>query len=68
MTDDELADFLNIKNESNWRVYVSRISPQRRATFEKMKQVEAWDRGEGPLPNDVLVDLARQDKRKRTRL
>jgi len=70
MTDDELAEYLNIKDARNWREVVARISPGRRAVFDKLRDVELWDKNgrQGPPPHGALVDFARQDKRKRARL
>lgn len=70
MTDDELAEYLNLKGSPNWRSIVARISPQRRVVFKKMRDLEEWDRNgrRGPPPHDVLVDFARSDRRRRARL
>jgi hypothetical protein len=67
MTDHELALYLGIIDEPNWREAIARLPAQRRATYEHMARVEhqlqLWQAGLGPRPTGVLID----EDRRRTR-
>lgn len=71
MTDEQMADFLGFpKDEPKRLLAVQKLSPEKRALFERMATVEAeanlWMAGLGPKPEGVLIDLA-PVKRKRYR-
>ncbi len=59
MTDDELADFLGIKGKQGCAVILANITPEKRATYERMREVETevhlWQRGVGPKPEGVII-------------
>ena len=62
MTDSELADYLGISDhpdKAQLQRYITSIPPAKRATYERMAQVEfelrLWQAGAGPKPNDVIV-------------
>lgn len=52
MTTEDLLAFAVLPDTPEAREYVE----ARRGVFEKMEAICAWDRGEGPLPDGVLVD------------
>lgn len=60
MTDAELKKFLGIENELNADKLIARLSPLKRATFERMSELEVelnlWAAGLGPRPKGVLID------------
>lgn len=64
MTDFEMAEWLGISSEPNWRVIIERISLPRRLAFERMAKVERevndWLEGHGPKPKGVLLDFPRR--------
>ena len=59
MSDDELIDFLAIRDyPADIRAkFIAAISPERRALFDKMKEVERWDQEgqKGPMPENVIL-------------
>ena len=57
MTDHELARFLGITNETLefQSKFIATLTPEKRALFEKMLDVELWDRGFGPKPTGVIL-------------
>lgn len=63
MTDEQLAQYLNIQDWPNWQEAITAISPERRASFERMAQLEIeidlWSKGLGPKPKGVLINGAR---------
>jgi hypothetical protein len=63
MTDRQLAVYLNILHWPNWEEAIKAFSAQRRATFDRMadleKEIDLWAQGLGPKPKGVLVDSAR---------
>jgi hypothetical protein len=63
MTDEQLAQYLNIRDWPNWQEAVTAIPAVRRATFERMAtletEIDLWSKGLGPKPTGVLVDSAR---------
>lgn len=63
MTDEQLAQYLNIQDWPKWREVIKALHPARRAVFERMSTIEIeidlWDQGLGPKPIGVLVDRAR---------
>jgi hypothetical protein len=70
MTDEEMAAFLGLTPEEERRVeFVKRLSPERRALFERMATLEIevalWQDGLGPKPAGVLIDLAQKPRRHR---
>ena len=61
MSDDELIEWLGlarVKPEERDKIMAS-ITPERRALYEHMHQVEMelilWQNGVGPKPSDVIV-------------
>ena len=69
MNDAELAKYLNIETEPFCGKFIASMTPQKRATFERMADVEIevdlWQQGLAPKPTDVLIDMARDKKRNR---
>jgi len=63
MTDRQLAVYLNILDWPNWEEAIKAFSPQRRASFDRMadleKEIDLWAQGLGPKPTGVLIDSAR---------
>jgi len=63
MTDRQLAVYLNILDWPNWPEIVGAIPIKRRATFDRMAdleiEIDLWAQGLGPKPKGVLVDSAR---------
>lgn len=57
MNDEQLAQFLNVTPEQ-----LQKLNPSKetRAVYEKMLDVELWDKGLGPLPEGVIVCGPRQ--------
>lgn len=68
MTDDQLAEFLGIKGKIGWRQIIATTTPENRATYERMAQVETelhlWQLGVGPKPQGVIVCGPRQVRRR----
>lgn len=64
MTDFEMARWLGIETEPNWRSLISRLSLPRRLAFERMARLEQevtdWLEGRGTKPNGVLIDFPRR--------
>lgn len=62
MTDRELEAYLNLTPEEG-AIIIPRMTPERRATYERMARVEAevvlWQNGVGPKPEGVLLDFDR---------
>ena len=69
MTDAELAQYLNLSPEEA-AVIIPQLSPERRALYDRMKQVEIeatlWVEGLGPKPKGVLIDTVRSTNRRRS--
>ena len=59
MTDEQLAKYLGIINDPRWPQAIARLAPTKRATYERMHQVEIelnlWTAGLGPKPQGVIV-------------
>lgn len=59
MIDAELAKYLGVDDHPNWPRFVAKLDPVRRATYERMAQVEhelnLWTAGLGPKPEGVIV-------------
>lgn len=59
MTDDEVIAFCAIGNESPAFVakFLAALTPERRALYDKMRQIEMWDASDGliPLPPNVII-------------
>lgn len=68
MTDEELAEYLRL-TPAEFAIVLPKLSPQRRATYNRMKQIEIdlglWEAGIGPKPQDVMVDTVRRTRRRR---
>lgn len=68
MTDEELARYLNLTPDEA-AIVIPKLSPERRATYERMRQVEAeaelWAAGLGPKPDGVLLDTQRSMRRRK---
>jgi hypothetical protein len=66
MTDDELADFLGIKGKEGCGLIMAGITPEKRATYERMAEVETelflFQCGLGPRPQDVIICGPRQGR------
>ena len=62
MTDEEMADFLGFGDDPRGVEAVQKLSPEKRALFERMAglemEVNLWTEGLGPKPPGVLIDLA----------
>ena len=57
MNDGELTEFLGIVDlplAASVR-FISTLSVEQRALFDKMKAVERWEQGLGPLPDGVQL-------------
>lgn len=70
MTDEEMATFVGLTPEEENRVgFVKGLSPERRALFERMANVEMevklWHDGLGPKPEGVLIDTDRSTRHRR---
>jgi hypothetical protein len=69
MTDDELAKFLGIEGHPKADAVIAGLSPEKRATFDRMATIEVevdlWQQGLGPKPTGVLIDTVRDKKRRR---
>lgn len=59
MTDKDLAAFLGITDDPHWPRAIANLDPERRATFERMHDVEnelaLWKAGVGQKPAGVIV-------------
>jgi hypothetical protein len=59
MTDDELIDFLNIRDEQQRDKILAGITPEQRATYERIREVcfdiDLWEAGIGPRPQGVIL-------------
>jgi hypothetical protein len=69
VTDEEMATFLGLTPEEEKRVeFVKGLSPEKRAMFERMANVEMevklWQDGLGPKPEGVLIDTERSTRRR----
>lgn len=68
MTDDELAAYCGFKPtdppEAIHR-FLREMTPAKRETIEKMREVEMWDASDGalPLPAGVLIDTPKRMRR-----
>lgn len=60
MTDEQLADFLGIKNDPRWPAAIAAIPTRKRALYERMSDVcieaDLYAKGLGPKPDGVLLD------------
>jgi hypothetical protein len=69
MTDDELLDFIGVKGKEGAAKILASITPEKRALYERMKQVEIeaalWVDGLGPKPQGVLIDTVRDTRRRK---
>ena len=69
MSDAELAKFLGIEGEPKADKFIAGLSPEKRAVFDRMAEVEnevaLWLEGLGPKPQGVLIDTVRDTKRRR---
>jgi hypothetical protein len=69
MTDEELIDYLGLRNEPKALKAIGLLTPERRALFDRMKQVEIeaelWAVGLGPKPHGVLLDTKRSTRRRK---
>jgi hypothetical protein len=67
MTDEELAAYLGIKGHPKAIAVVKNLSPQRRALYERMSQVEIeielFEAGLGPRPVGVILDYPKRQRR-----
>lgn len=63
MTDAALAIFLGIDKEPKCAEVIAHMTPERRASYERMAGMETelklWQAGLAPKPNGVLIDYAR---------
>lgn len=68
MTDADLASYLNL-TEAEAAIVIPKITPEKRALYERMKQVEIeaelWAAGLGPKPQGALIDTDRSMKRRK---
>jgi len=70
MTDEQLARFCGLDpRDPRARKFIATLSPDKRATFERMAAVETeWNlhiAGLGPRPAGVLIDTPRSTRRRR---
>jgi len=69
MTDAELAAFLGIENEPKRDAFIAKLSLEKRALFDRMREVEIeanlWTGGLGPKPKGVLLDTERAMRRRK---
>lgn len=70
MTDEQMADYLGFPKDEPKRIAaVQKLSPEKRAVFERMANVEIelqlWQDGLGPKPQGVLIDTERSTRRRR---
>lgn len=65
MNDAQLADFLNVTPDQ-----LKKLNPsaEERALYDKMFEVELWDKGVGPLPEGVIVCGPKQIREGRGRV
>jgi hypothetical protein len=63
MTDEQLTAYLHLTPAES-EIVIPKLSPQRRATYERMASLETeiflWQNGLGPKPTDVLMDFPRK--------
>lgn len=68
MDDAELAKYLHL-TPSEADVVIPKITPAKRAVYERMQQVEIeaalWAEGLGPKPCGVLIDTERSTRRRK---
>jgi hypothetical protein len=59
MNDQQLAAYLGIAGDPIEHVFIARLSPEQRATYERMKTLEEdiklWQAGVGPKPTGVIL-------------
>src|SRR5262245_12374798 len=60
MTDAELLTFCGLADDPSSTdelraKFIATLAPERRALFDKMHDVELWDKGFGPKPEGVIV-------------
>lgn len=55
MTDEELTEYLHLTPEQAQKI-LPRLTPERRATFVKMKEIEDWANNgrRGPRPHALM--------------
>ena len=71
MTDFELAEFLTPDDVKLGLEIVSRMTPEKRATYERMSAVvdelALWEAGLGPVPQGVIMTTPRGRYRRMAR-
>jgi len=59
MTDHDLAEFLGIAGDPRWPHAIARLTPQQRATYERLNEVytaiNLYESGLGPKPIGVII-------------
>lgn len=58
MTDAELTKYLGFKPEDDQMKvarFIAELSPERRALYDRMYEVDLWTAGVGPKPEGVIV-------------
>ena len=59
MTDDQLIDYLGLRNEPRARDLIRKLPPGKRDAYERLHQIEIelnlWQAGVGPKPTGVIV-------------
>lgn len=67
MTDAEMAVWLGIAGTKECATIMAALTPEKRATYEHMAEVEAdirlWQQGVRPLPPGVIVCRERHGRR-----
>ena len=63
------ARFLGIDGHEKEAAVIAAITPEKRATYERMASLEGeialWQAGLAPKPTGVLIDMERDTKRRR---
>lgn len=58
MTDEELANFLGIRDDWRWPRAIKNLDPKKRAAYERMAdvcmEVNLYEAGLGPKPEGVI--------------
>lgn len=69
MSDEELALFLGIHGDDDWRDRITEMSPKLRVIYEKMnethKALALYTAGKGPKPKGIFIDGPRHRKTNR---
>lgn len=57
MTDEELIKFCGLQDQPPelQKKFLRDLSPAKRELFDKMRAVEFWDQGIGPLPEGIII-------------